>query len=223
MKTKNIILGAVLALVGILMAAVPDTCIKAAVVIVGAAAVAFSVYNLLVVYKQSQDEVFKKTLLIKSICTFIVGLISVICPFVLFKTVAIIWKIISLVLAIYLILYAGLSVYSSAKLRSSFPVESRRLIFEALIFVAIAVLLIIIPIESFGRAFVRTVGLGGLLVGLIMIIVEVVVGKRTAQAETENNEADISQKMDPQTAAEADDSSNDSDDSSDSDDASDES
>ena len=49
MKTKNIILGAVLALIGILMVAIPDACIKAVVVLVGAAAVAFSVYNLLVV------------------------------------------------------------------------------------------------------------------------------------------------------------------------------
>ena len=72
-----------------------------------------------------------------------------------------------------------------------------------MIFVAIAVLLIIIPIESFGRAFVRTVGLGGLLVGLIMIIVEIAVSKRTAPAKAEEKEADIADKIDPQTAAEA--------------------
>ena len=116
MKTKNIILGVILAVLGIVMIAIPDTCIKAVVVIVGAAAVAFSVYNLLVVYKQSEDAAFKKTLLIKSIVTFVVGLISIICPFVLVKTVEAIWKIISIVLAVYMILYAGLSVYSSAKL-----------------------------------------------------------------------------------------------------------
>ena len=203
MKTKNIILGAVLAVIGILMAAVPDTCIKAAVILVGAASVAFSVYNLLVVYKHSQDSAFKKTLLIKSIVTFIVGLVAVICPFVLFKTVEIIWKIISIALAVYLILYAGVSVYSSAKLRSAFPLESRRLIFEALIFVAIAVLLIIIPIESFGRTFIRTIGFGGLLVGLIMIVVEIAVSKRTASANAAQKEADIADKIDPQTAAEA--------------------
>ena len=204
MKTKNIILGAVLAVIGILMVAIPDACIKAVVVLVGAAAVAFSVYNLLVVYKQSEDAVFKKTILIKGIVTFVVGLVAVICPFVLVKTVAAIWKIISIVLAVYLILYGGVSVYSSAKLRAEFPLESRRLIFEALICVAIAVLLIIIPIESFGRAFVRIVGLGGLLVGLIMIVVEIVVSKRTAGFEaTVTDEEDITKKMDQQAQAEA--------------------
>ncbi|MBO4639355.1 MAG: DUF308 domain-containing protein [Treponema sp.] len=200
MKTKNVILGVILAVLGIVMIAIPDTCIKAVVVIVGLAAVAFSAYNLLVIYKKSEDAAFKKTLLIKSIITFVVGLISVICPFVLVKTVAAIWKIISIVLAVYLILYAGVSVYSSAKLRSSFPEESKKLIFEALIFVAIAILLIIIPIEQFGRAFVRIVGLGGLIVGIVMVAVEFVVSKRTSGSET--LDADITEKMDQQAQAE---------------------
>ena len=200
MKTQNIILGAVLAILGIVMIAIPDTCIKAVVVIVGAAAVAFSVYNLLVVYKQSEDAAFKKTLLIKSIITFVVGLISVICPFVLVKTVETIFKIFSFILAAYLILYAGVSVYSSAKMRAAFPEESKRLIFEALIFVAIAILLILIPIDQFGQAFVRIVGLGGLIIGLVMVAVEIVVSKRTATEEAP--EADITQKMDQQTQAE---------------------
>ena len=201
MKTKNIILGAVLAILGIVMIAIPDTCIKAVVVIVGAAAVAFSVYNLLVVYKQSEDAAFKKTLLIKSIITFVIGLISVICPFVLVKTVETIFKIFSFILAAYLILYAGVSVYSSAKMRAAFPEESKRLIFEALIFVAIAILLILIPIDQFGQAFVRIVGLGGLIIGLVMVAVEIVVSKRTATEEAP--EADITQKMDQQAQAEA--------------------
>ena len=201
MKTKNVILGVILAVLGIVMIAIPETCIKAVVVIVGAAAVAFSVYNLRVVYKKSEDAAFKKALLIKSIVTFVVGLISVICPFVLIKTVEAIWKIISIVLAVYLILYAGLSVYSSAKIRSDFPEESKKFIFEALIFVVIAILLIILPIDQFGQTFVRIAGLGGLVVGLVMVAVEIVVNKRTAADES--SDADITEKMDQQAQAEA--------------------
>ena len=200
MKTKNVILGVILAVLGIVMIAIPDTCIKAVVVIVGAAAVAFSVYNLLVVYKQSEDAAFKKTLLIKSIITFIVGLVSVICPFVLVKTVEAIFKIISIVLAVYLILYAGVSVYSSAKLKSVYPEESKKLIFEALIFVAISVLLILMPINQFGPAFVRIVGLGGLIIGIVMVAVEIVVNKRTGSEEA--SDADITEKMDQQAQTE---------------------
>jgi len=203
MKTKNVILGAILAVLGIVMIAIPEYCIMAVVIIVGAAAVAFSVYNLRVIYKQSEDAAFKKTLLIKSIITFVVGLISVICPFVLKKTVdvEVIFKIVSIVLAVYLILYAGASVYSSAKLKSVYPDESKKLIFEALILVAISVLLILMHIKQFGLAFVRIVGLGGLIIGLVMVAVEIVVSKRTATEEAP--EADITEKMDQQTQAEA--------------------
>ena len=200
MKTKNIILGAILAVIGILMIAIPDACIKAVVVLVGAAAVVFSIYNLSVVYKQSEDAAYKKTILIKGIITFIIGLVAVISPFVLVKTVAAIWKIISIVLAVYLILYGGVSVYSAAKLKAEFPVISRRLIVEALICVAIAVLLIIISLDSFVRAFVQIVGAGGLLIGLIMVIVEIIVSKRTAGEP--KAEEDITQKMDQQAQAE---------------------
>ncbi len=202
MKTKNIILGAVLALIGILMVAIPEACIRAVVVLVGAAAVAFSVYNLLVVYKQTEDAAFKKTILIKGIITFIVGLVAVICPIVLMKTMDVIWKIISIILSVYLILYGGVSVYSAAKLKPHFPQESRRLIFEALICVAIAVLMIIISIDSFVRAFIQIVGIGGILIGLIMIVVEIVVNKRTSEPAEAKAEEDITQKMDQQAQAE---------------------
>lgn len=210
MKTKNIILGAILAILGIIMIAKPDACIKAVVVIVGLAALVFSIYNLLFVYKQCEDPVYKKTLFIKGLVTFVIGLISIICPFVLVKTVTTIWKIISIVLAVYLILYAGVSVYSSAKLRAKFADESKKLLIEALIFVAIAILLIIIPIEQFGIAFVRVVGLGGLIIGLVMVAVEIVVSKRTAGDREE--ESDVAKKMDPQTAAETQTDSDDADD-----------
>ena len=40
----------ILAILGIIMIAKPDACIKAVVTIVGAAAVVFSIYNLLFVY-----------------------------------------------------------------------------------------------------------------------------------------------------------------------------
>ena len=202
MKTKNIILGAVLALIGILMVAIPEACIKAVVVLVGAAAVAFSVYNLLVIYKQTEDAAFKKTILIKGIITFIVGLIAVICPIVLMKTMDVIWKIISIILSVYLILYSGVSVYSAAKLKPNFPQESRRLIFEALICVAIAVLMIIISLDSIVRAFIQVVGIGGLLIGLIMIVVEIVVSRRTSESADTASEEDITKKMDQQAQAE---------------------
>ena len=51
MKTKNVILGLCLAVVGLLMAAMPSACIKAVVVIVGLVAICHGGYNLFVDYK----------------------------------------------------------------------------------------------------------------------------------------------------------------------------
>ena len=59
--------------------------------------------------------------------------------------------------------------------------------------------MIIISLDSFVRAFIQVVGLGGILVGLIMIVVEIVVSKRTGQKA---DDADITQKMDQQAQAE---------------------
>lgn len=204
MKTKNIVLGAILAVVGLLMLVAPGACIKAVVVLVGLAAIVVASYNLLKVYKTIENAELKKLLLIKSIVTLVIGLISVICPFVLVKTVTAIWKIISIVLGVYLVLYAGISVYSAAKMKKDFAEDSSRLIKEAVTCVVIAILLFIIPIKSFAESFVRIVGLGGLLVGTVMIAVEIVVNKRTGgtivKAEAEDD--DVAEKMDPQTMAE---------------------
>ena len=59
--------------------------------------------------------------------------------------------------------------------------------------------MIIMSLDSFVRAFIQVVGLGGLLICLIMIVVEIVVSKRTAQKA---DDADITQKMDQQAQAE---------------------
>lgn len=205
MKTKNIVLGAILAVVGLLMLVAPGACIKAVVVLVGLAAIVVASYNLLKVYKNTENAELKKILLIKSIVTLVIGLVSVICPFVLVKTVTAIWKIISIVLGVYLILYSGGSVYSAAKMKKDFAEDSSRLIKEAVTCVVIAILLFIIPIKSFAESFVRIVGLGGLLVGTVMIAVEIVINKRTGgtivKAEAEDDD-DVAEKMDPQTMAE---------------------
>ena len=56
------------------------------------------------------------------------------------------------------------------------------------------------PINQFGPAFVRIVGLGGLIIGIVMVAVEIVVNKRTGSEEAP--EADITEKMDQQAQAE---------------------
>lgn len=186
MKKKNLILGSILALVGLLMTVMPAACIKAVVILVGLAAVVLGGYNLLFVYKKIQIPEFKKSILIKGITSIVVGLIAVICPFVLLKTAVSIWKIFSYILSAYLILFAAYGFYTSTIFDENFKDEKKKLIKENLTCILIAALLIIIPIESVGKSFVRIVGIAGLFIGLFLILLEIVISKRTTVVKTED-------------------------------------
>ena len=179
MKTKNLILGIILAVIGLLMTIMPSACIKAVVVLVGLAAVALGGYNLFVVYKKIPVSDFKKTVLIKGIASIVIGLIAVICPFVLLKTVVSIWNIFSYILGAYLILFSVFGFYSGSKLPKENVEEKKRLTKESFTSLLIAVLLFIIPIEAVGKTFVRIIGIAGLAIGILLILIEIVISKRT--------------------------------------------
>lgn len=185
MKTKNVILGLCLAVVGLLMAAMPSACIKAVVVIVGLVAICNGGYNLFVDYKKTTIPQLKTSILVKSIASIVIGLVAVICPFALLKTAASIWNIVSYILAVYLILFSFYGFFTASKMRDSSPEERKRIIKESLISLLIAVLLFVIPIENVGRTFVRIIGIAGLAIGVVLIIIEVVVSKRTVIVKAE--------------------------------------
>lgn len=186
MKKKNIILGAVLAVVGLLMAIMPATCIKAVVVLVGLAAAAIGIYNLFTTYKTVENPELKKTILIKSIISIIIGVVAVVFPFALLKTVTSIWKIISFILGVYLVLYAIFGFYSAVKLKDASAEDKKKNIKESFTSLLVAVLLFIIPIETVGTTFVRIIGIAGLVIGVFLVILEVVISKRTTVAKAED-------------------------------------
>jgi len=186
MKTKNIILGICLSLIGLLMTIAPGTCIKAVVVIVGLVAICSGAYNLFVEYKKTTIPQIKQSLLIKSIASIVIGLIAVICPFALLKTVSSIWKVISYILAVYLILFSFYGFYTASKMREAAPEERKRITKESFIGLLIAVLLFVIPIEAVGRTFVRIIGIAGLAIGVVLIIIEIVISKRTTVIKEED-------------------------------------
>ena len=186
MKTKNIILGICLAVIGLLMAAMPSACIKAVVVIVGLVAICGGGYNLFVDYKKTTNPQLKTSILVKSIASIVIGLIAVICPFALLKTAASIWNIITYILAVYLILFSFYGFFTASKMRESSPEEHKRIIKESLISLLIAILLFVIPIENVGRTFVRIIGIAGLAIGVVLIIIEIAVSKRTVVVKAED-------------------------------------
>lgn len=182
MKTKNIVLGGILAVIGLLMIINPGACINAVVVLVGLTAVVIGGYNLFYTYKNCTVSQAKKMILIKSIVSIVIGLIAVISPFALVKTVASIWKIISIVLGVYLILFAAAGIYSGIKYKSENPEDFKKNLTEGIICVLIAILLFIIPVGAVGLTIVKALGVIGIIVGAVLILVEVGIARRTTVA-----------------------------------------
>lgn len=182
MKTKNIVLGGILAVIGLLMLINPGACINAVVVLVGLTAVVIGGYNLFYTYKNCTVPQAKKMILIKSIVSIVIGLIAVISPFALVKTVASIWKIISIVLGVYLILFAAAGIYSGIKYKSENPEDFKKNLTEGIICVLIAILLFIIPVGAVGLTIVKALGVIGIIVGAVLILVEVGIARRTTVA-----------------------------------------
>ncbi|MCQ2591234.1 MAG: hypothetical protein MJ188_00495 [Treponema sp.] len=179
MNTKKIVFASALILAGLLMSIFPGFCIKAVVVIVGLFAVLLGGYNLYLINKKEELISVKKILVIKSLASIVIGLVAVSSPLVLLKTVGSIWKILSYMLAIYLIIMSVSGFYTSSKLKDISPAERKRLSTESFISLLIAVLLFIIPIEAVGKAFVRIVGIGALVIGVVLLVIEITVYKRT--------------------------------------------
>jgi len=185
-KTKNIVFGGILAVIGLLMLINPGACINAVVVLVGLTAVVTGGYNLFYTLKNITVPEIKKMILIKSIVSIVIGLVAVICPFALVKTVASIWKIISYVLAVYLILFAATNVYSSIKFRKTAGDDFKKNLIEGIICFLIAVLLFIIPIEEVGLTIVRILGTISIIIGAVLIFVEVGIARRTTVVSKED-------------------------------------
>lgn len=181
MKTKNIVLGGILAVIGFLMLIMPNACIKAVAILVGLTAIIIGGYNLFVVYKKSRTQTpeVRKIILIKAITSIVIGLIAVISPFALVKVLGSIWKIISYILAVYLILYAATIIYSAIKYRDVKSENLKKNIIEGIICILLSVILFVIPSEVIGKTFVRVLGVAGIIVGAVLILVEVLIEKRT--------------------------------------------
>lgn len=203
-KTKNIVFGGILAVIGLLMLINPGACINAVVVLVGLTAIAAGGYNLFYTLKNITVPEIKKMILIKSIVSIVIGLVAVICPFALVKTVTSIWKIISYILAVYLILFAATNVYSSIKFRKTASDDFKKNLIEGIICFLIAVLLFIIPIEEVGLTIVRVLGTISIIIGAVLIFVEVGIARRTTVVSKEdvNVVDDEPQKSDDTSSSE---------------------
>lgn len=178
MKLKNYFLGALLAVMGLVMLIWPSFCIKIVVILAGVATVATGIYNLAKTTQVSEDPAYKKASFIKNIVSILIGIIAVLCPLLLMKSVSVIWTIITYVLAIYFVIYAISGFFISSYTKDLDSEIRKRITTESLIYFLIAILLFVLPLGEIIKTIIRIAGAVAIVVGAVFITREIVYSKK---------------------------------------------
>lgn len=165
MKKNSLLLGIILAIVGLIMTITPSGCIKAVVIILGIEAVANGVYQLLYTRKLFPDAAFQYSVIIRGMLSIAVGLLAFFLPL---RFAEIIWTVMLYVLAVYLLVGSALLLFSCGKLQNT-NVDRRQFITEAVISIILALIMLLIPVHV-GTTLVRIAGIVLILTGAAFIV-----------------------------------------------------
>jgi len=153
MRKTDFMLGALLALVALMMIIAPEQCIKVAVVALGIEAVVNGIFNLIKIRQLVHDKSFQLTVIVRSVISIVIGILAVFLPL---RFAEAMWTIMLYVLAAYLLASAFLELYMLAKLRDT-NIERRRYMLEVIISLVGAIVLFIVP-QQIGLVLVRILG-----------------------------------------------------------------
>lgn len=181
MKKWSKFLGGILAALGILVVIFPAFWIKIIVVLLGAAAVVYGIYNILVTKKVFENSRFTNVILVKSIVSIMVGTLAVVVPLAFVNTI---WKVMMYILAVYLIVAGVMGFYSVTLLKDS-SIDRKKYVWENLILFVVAVLLFLISPEKLGTAIVRIIGVATFIAGGIMLFLQFGMKKKEIVVEAE--------------------------------------
>lgn len=161
---KNFVFGILTAVIGLIVLIFPKRSIEVVVILLGICAIISGIYNLLKVYKISENLEFRKVVLIRSIISIVLGILAVVLPFAFIKVIETIVKVLLYVEAIYLILSAFAEIFMIEKLKSE-NANVKNLQLEILGSILIAVLLFLLA-ANFGETVVRILGVLCMIAGI---------------------------------------------------------
>lgn len=162
MDKNRLFLGFVTAALGIFLLISPRTFIQFFVIILGVAAVIDGIFILVTSRNLILDPVYNKIVTIRGILSVVIGAVAVILPMAVAKVA---WSVMAYSLAVYLLISAGLELYTITKLHRN-GVMIRQPMIEVLTSVLLALVLLIIPSESVGDFIVRIFGLALVIFGV---------------------------------------------------------
>ncbi len=165
MKKNSLLLGIILAVVGLIMTITPAGCIKAVVIILGIEAVANGIYQLVYTRKLFPDAAFQYSVIIRGMLSIVVGLLAFFLPL---RFAEMLWTVMLYVLAVYLLVGSALLLFSCGKLQNT-NIDRRQFITEAVISILLALVMILIPV-NIGTALVRIAGIALIIVGAAFVV-----------------------------------------------------
>lgn len=154
MNKSGFYIGALVVIAGLVMLISPEQSIKIVVIVLGAGSVLTGLFDIISVRSLSDDLLFKKTALIRGLASIVIGLLAISLPLAFAETVL---KIMLYSLAVYLIISAIGEFILLIKLPEDSSMKKSFLL-EAVGFIALAVILFILP-ANFGKVIVRILGL----------------------------------------------------------------
>ena len=168
MDKNKIFLGFVTAALGLFLLISPDTFISFFVIILGVAAIIDGIFILAATRDLIIDPQYKLIVTVRGVLSIVVGLLAVILPI---AVAAVVWKAMAYTLAIYLIISAGMQIYTITKLHRN-GIMVRQSMIEVASSILIALVLFVIPAQTAGHFIIRLFGIALLIVGIGLLVIQ---------------------------------------------------
>ena len=168
MDKSKVFLGFVTAALGLFLLISPDTFISFFVIILGVAAVIDGIFILAATRDLIIDPQYKLIVTVRGVLSIVVGLLAVILPI---AVAAVVWKAMAYTLAIYLIISAGMQIYTITKLHRN-GIMVRQSMIEVASSLLIALVLFVIPAQTAGHFIIRLFGIALLVVGIGLLVIQ---------------------------------------------------
>lgn len=168
MDKNRVFLGFVTAALGLFLLISPQTFIQFFVIILGVAAVIDGIFILATSRNLIVDPQYNMIVTIRGVLSIVVGAFAVILPMAVAN---IAWKVMAYSLAIYLLISAGMQIYTITKLHRN-GIMIRQSMIEVLTSVLLAIALFVIPSKVAGDFIVRIFGIALVIFGAGTVIVQ---------------------------------------------------
>lgn len=161
MEMFNVIIGIIVAAVGVLMEISPSACLAIIVVLLGIGAVAYGVFGLLKVRILSENKAFRQAALIQGLVSIVIGMVCVALPLATANAAI---KVVLYILGIYFVVCAASEIFLILKLNEE-DIKMKGMSFQPVAMLILGVLMFILPSQAVAAFILRIFGIFVILGG----------------------------------------------------------